>query len=55
MVTEDGVHVPKLVVEGLNQEVDLVLTLVQLMEVHLVLVHLLKTESVALPNALVRH
>ena len=48
VLTEDGVYVQNRVVVGHNQEVDLVLSLLQLMVVKNVLVHQLRTETVLL-------
>ena len=54
VVTEDGVYVQNRVVVGHNQELDLVLTLLQLMVVDNVMVLPLRTEPVVPVNVAVR-
>ena len=54
VLTEHGVNVQNSVVVALNQEIDLVLTLLQLMVVNNAMVLRLRTETVELLNVQVR-
>ena len=55
MVTVVGLHVPEVVVVGVTIEDGIVITLVQVMEVHLVLVYLRNTVAAILTVVQVIH